>query len=145
MGYQKQPMIDYTKLANAFYRVSAKAVITNTNNEFLFAQESDGILDFLGGGINFGENPQEAIIREIQEETGLKATLINKNAIAITTAKNTNGVWIMNIFYRVSLTDFNFTASNECTDILFLSKEKALTHNVQPAITAFLKKHDEAK
>ena len=138
-------MIDYTKLANAFYRVSAKAVITNTNNEFLFAQESDDTLDFLGGGIDFGENPQEAIIREIQEEVGLKATLLTDNPVAISTAKNTNGVWIMNIFYRVSLTDFNFTASNECTDLLFLSKKKALTYNIQPAIIAFIKEYNTAK
>ena len=46
------------------YRLSAKALIYNEEHKFLLIKEAKGIRDFPGGGIEYGETPQETIQRE---------------------------------------------------------------------------------
>lgn len=53
------------------YRLSAKALIYDQNQKFLLIKEAKGIRDFPGGGIEYGETPQEAIKRELAEEIGI--------------------------------------------------------------------------
>ncbi|MCR5412449.1 MAG: NUDIX hydrolase [Patescibacteria group bacterium] len=53
------------------YRLSAKALVYNENKQFLLIKEVKGIRDFPGGGIEYGETPQEAIKRELSEELGI--------------------------------------------------------------------------
>jgi len=61
------------------YRVSAKALIYNENKQFLLIQEKKGIRDFPGGGIEYGETPQEAIKRELSEEMRIiDGVIVNK-------------------------------------------------------------------
>lgn len=50
------------------YRLSAKALIYDQNQKFLLIKEKKGIRDFPGGGIEYGETPQETIKRELSEE-----------------------------------------------------------------------------
>src|ERR1051326_2887469 len=54
------------------------AVIKNERGQILFAKrkepgnpEVDGKWEFPGGKIEFGEEPEQAVIREAKEETGL--------------------------------------------------------------------------
>jgi 8-oxo-dGTP diphosphatase len=54
------------------------AIITNNNGEILLARRhepeanhSHGKWEFLGGGININETPEEAVIREAREEGGV--------------------------------------------------------------------------
>ncbi len=39
----------------------------------LLERKEPKVLEFPGGGIEFGERPKEAVIRELREETGIKA------------------------------------------------------------------------
>jgi mutator protein MutT len=59
------------------------AVIRNEKGEALLAKrhqpetpEIHGMWEFVGGGINFGETPANAIIREIKEEIGVEAEIV---------------------------------------------------------------------
>lgn len=61
---------------------AVNAIILNDNKEILFTERSLGD-DFLpgywelpGGGIDYGETPQEALIRELKEECGLEIEII---------------------------------------------------------------------
>ncbi len=59
------------------------AVIRNEKGEILLAKrhqpnhpEADGKWEFVGGGIEFGEEPEQALIREVKEESGLNVKVI---------------------------------------------------------------------
>lgn len=59
------------KLADLKWRPAAYSVIIK-DNKILLLKQINGY-DLPGGGIEIGETPEEAAIREIQEETGLIA------------------------------------------------------------------------
>ncbi len=61
----------------------AVAIVTNDDKEILLAKRhepesphSHGKWEFLGGGINFGETPEQATIREAKEEGGIDIKII---------------------------------------------------------------------
>lgn len=61
---------------HAYFLVGVKVVIFNDNNEVLLLQRSDKTSrahgwDFAGGGVDKGESPLDAVMREVYEETGL--------------------------------------------------------------------------
>jgi 8-oxo-dGTP diphosphatase len=58
-------------------RVSAYALIREANRLLLCRISNDlprwaGVWTLPGGGLNFGEDPEIAVVREVEEETGLK-------------------------------------------------------------------------
>lgn len=52
---------------------AAFAVIVSRATRVLLVQKADGKWGLPGGGIRRGETPLDAVIREVHEETGLKA------------------------------------------------------------------------
>lgn len=59
------------------------AVIQNEKGEILLARRNEPKLkhahnkwEFVGGGIEFGENPEEALKREVKEEAGVEIKII---------------------------------------------------------------------
>ena len=67
-----------------FFRASVGAVITNGRGQVLALERSDtlGAWQFPQGGLDAGEEPLDAIFREVQEETGIteaQLTLIRQH------------------------------------------------------------------
>ena len=64
-----------------FQQVCVGGFILNSNNEVLVVKRSDnddflpGLWELPGGGTDFGENPQEALKREVFEEVGLSVSV----------------------------------------------------------------------
>ena len=55
------------------------AIINNAKGEILFAKRNEpetpeihNMWEFPGGKIEFGEDPEEAVVREVAEETGVR-------------------------------------------------------------------------
>ena len=107
-----------------FYRVSAKALILDeSRKKFLIVQEEDGKWELPGGGIDHGENPQEALKRELKEEMGLKTLFIAPRPSYFLTFKNVTGYWMSNALYETKVENLSFTPSNECIAIRFVSPD----------------------
>lgn len=61
----------------------AVAIITNEKKQVLLAKRfepeakhSHGKWEFIGGGIDFGETPEEAVVRETKEEAGIDIKIV---------------------------------------------------------------------
>ena len=121
-----------------FYRISIKALILDDEKRFLLAKESNGKWELPGGGLDFGEKPQICIIREIKEEMGLDVTFVDDSPSYFLTSQKENGRWFSNIIYLTKVNDLNFTASDECVEMRFFTKEEALKENLFSNVTDFV-------
>ncbi len=50
--------------------INAYVVLYN-NGRILLLKRKDGIWEFPGGGVDWGEHPEDSAIRELREETGI--------------------------------------------------------------------------
>lgn len=115
-----------TPIPNTFYRISIKALIQDENNKFLLALEDNGTWELPGGGLDFGETPQECLPRELKEEMGITTISIAKNPSYFLTWKE-NDMWRSNVIYETKVANLDFKPSEECVDIRFFSADEALT------------------
>jgi len=127
------------EVPNCFYRTSVKALILDEQKRFLLAREDNGFWELPGGGLDFGENPHDCLVRELQEEMGLEATFINDQPSYFVTIQHTNGVWKANVLYEVKLKDLDFTPSSECVEVRFFTPETAASENLFPIVKEFVK------
>lgn len=133
------------QIPNCFYRISAKALILDDQKKFLLAKEDNGLRELPGGWLDFWENPQEWIKRELIEEMWIQAKWVSKKPSYFITCKNLKGVWISNIIYevQVDMKDvFNFTPSGECQEVKFFTKEEAEKEEAFPNVKEFIKQFD---
>lgn len=119
-------------IPNRFYRVSIKALILNeTRDKFLLSKEHDGRWELPGGGLDWGEAPEVCLRREIHEEMGLEVTWMADTPAYFFTGQSTNypEVKIANVLYEVTLEHLNFTPSDECQEVRFVSPQEVLEMN----------------
>lgn len=66
----------------------ALAVVFDKEGKILMARREEvrshfnNLWQFPGGGIEFGEDPKDAVVREVREETGLTVKLLSKHPFA---------------------------------------------------------------
>ena len=65
---------------DAFYRVSIRGLMQE-GNKFLLGHHHEGTWETFGGGLDFGEEPRDALRREILEELGCQTPFISEDPI----------------------------------------------------------------
>ncbi|OGZ07606.1 MAG: hypothetical protein A3C93_02175 [Candidatus Lloydbacteria bacterium RIFCSPHIGHO2_02_FULL_54_17] len=121
-----------------FYRVSAKALILDeTRTKFLVVQEQDGRWELPGGGIDHGEEATETLKREIKEEMGLEVLHVASQPAYLMTFLNVTGYWMGNALYETTVKDLNFTPSDECVALRFVTPTEAKALNAFPNVAKF--------
>jgi 8-oxo-dGTP diphosphatase len=128
------------EIKSGYYRVSLKALILDeTRTKFLVAKEDNGLWGLPGGGWDWGETYDDCLKRELHEEMGFTTTWI-KQAPAYLLPGHMNKkkeIWITNVVFEVTIADLNFTPSNECTAIMFVTAEDVRTMDTNQNVQLF--------
>lgn len=91
---------NYKENGTKFKRTAARAVIRKGNKYAMIKSDKYGEYKFPGGGVKKGENPIEALIREVLEETGL--TVVKEKIRYLGRAEERRKGEIEDIFEMVS-------------------------------------------
>ena len=128
------------EIKNGYYRLSVKALIFDpTRTKFLLVQEDNGKWELPGGGLDWGEKPEEGIRREIKEEMGLEVMSIAAKPSYVTTGtRDSDGMWTANIIFETTLKHLNFMPSSECVAIKFVTAAEAKELDVLLMVKKFL-------
>lgn len=119
----------------SFYRVSVKALVRDSSGRILISRELDGRWDLLGGGLDHEEDPIDGLRRELYEESGLVAAKIASHPSYFLTMYNPkHQVHIANVIYEAELANLDFTPSDECLELRFVSFDEIADLDVQPNI-----------
>ena len=110
----------------SFYRVSIKALILSEDKKkFLVGHAKNGKWLLLGGGMDWGETVEECLSRELKEEAGLEISVLNLNPAYTIPGQRDNGDWAINMVHEVIIKNLDFTPTDECTEIKFVSAAEA--------------------
>ncbi len=116
------------------YRISVKAVIKDDAGRVLLGREKDGSWELPGGGLEHGENPKEALAREIAEETGYAVDWMSDQPVAFWTINKDVGSptlkWFAFVAYGAKVSgEFrpSFGTNDEVEEIRYVSPAEAKT------------------
>jgi 8-oxo-dGTP diphosphatase len=118
-----------SQLRSKYYRVSVKALVLNeAKDKFLILRQTDSLWDWdlPGGGLVWGENAHSGLKREIIEEMSVKTSRIADRPsyfLGGFQMSREQDVWVVNIIYETELETLDFTPTDECQEIKFISLE----------------------
>ena len=113
-----------TSIKDCLYRVAAKAVIIK-NDKVLLTKDSEDIgWTFPGGGIDIGENVDQAIIRELSEEIGISAddVVVLPTKLPVSIGHVKDGIPRCNIHVAVSLNTDEISPTQEIVELQWIPR-----------------------
>jgi 8-oxo-dGTP diphosphatase len=128
------------EIKSGYYRVSIKALILDeTRTKFLVAQEDNGLWGLPGGGWDWGETYDSCLKRELHEEMGLTVISVEKTPSYLVPAhmNKKKEIWITNVVFEVTVADLDFTPSNECVAIKFVTAENVRAMDTNQNVQLF--------
>ncbi len=133
------------QVPNCFYRVSIKGLILNEKRDkFLIGRDEAGFWDLPGGGLEWGETPQNDLTREVEEEMHLAVTKVSYRPCYFLTGRQTVNpdIHIANIIYECQVNNFNFTPTRECLEIQFVDVKDIIDLEVSDSVRELVKIFD---
>ena len=85
-----------------------------------------------GGGIGHGEDPREALVREVKEELNLDVTYVSEQPVYVWTnrfegCRGMDWYYSVVLAYKMELANLDFTPTEEVVDLQLFSKEELTT------------------
>lgn len=112
--------------------------IIERDGTFLFVEESKerakGKFALPGGGIEHGESPEEAVVREVQEETGLVVEVDRLLAVCYRYKVEPDGKPNVAFLYACSVTGGEIRPSAEHPSITWLTLEQVAVLTAKEAL-----------
>jgi len=132
------------QIPECFYRISVKALILNeTRDKFLIVKEENGKWELPGGGLDWNTSPQDDVKWEIKEEMGIEVTWVAKNpSYFLTDLSGLPEKPRANVLYEVLVNSLDFTLSDECIELRFVSLEEAKQLDLFENVRIFTKLFD---
>jgi 8-oxo-dGTP diphosphatase len=122
-------------------RLLAKIFVLNNDGEILLLQRSRTDnrrplgWDLPGGNVEYNENPNDAVLRELAEEAGLTAT----SSSVFYVGAETEPHYIVTLLYKGRATSFDVQLSHEHEQYQWIRPEKITDFNMpQKYVTAAL-------
>lgn len=114
-------------MKNVRFHITVKGIVVLDNQILLLKRirpSSDGLgyWELPGGGLEYGETPNQALIRELKEETGLDIIILKP---AYTFTKIREGYQTVGIGYLCIPKNDHVLLSDEHCDYLFATIDKA--------------------
>ena len=129
-------------------RLAVVAIMRNHENKILLVQRNEpasphihGKWHFPGGGIEFGEHPTEAIMREIDEELGaLSVQLMTKRPIVSSNVHPTYNIQSIVLGFPILYLDGEIDVSKDDSigDVKWFELEEVQSLDSTPEVAAFV-------
>lgn len=102
-------------------------VIVRNGDKILFLKRKDGLWELPGGGVEWGEEPEQAARRELREETGLAAEtpLVFVGITSAVYKKGEDDKHSVYIVYETKVEKNNVIISGEHEEYRWLNKTEA--------------------
>ncbi len=120
------------------YPIAVKGIIENNNGEILIVKRSNtddhkpNVWETVGGGMDIKESPQQALAREIIEETGLSVEV--KNPFNVFTFKKDTGEFKVGITFICKYLGGDVVLSSEHTDYKWIKSEEFVNFDSIPSL-----------
>lgn len=107
--------------------IAVKALIVS-NEKFLIirrssqARDNEGAWELPGGRLEFGESPQNALIREVSEEVGLEVS--DSRIISSWTFMKNESTQVVGLTFICRVSAGEVTLSHEHDDFIWISKQE---------------------
>lgn len=129
-------------MSNLFH-LAVKGLVV-CNHRFLVVQKlpkkehAPGYWELPGGGLSFGESPEEALVREIAEETSLKVTVTHP--LFIWSFMKNSEKQVIGITYHCMTDSDDVVLSSEHLDYRWITREEIDQVQLMPELKKDLKK-----
>lgn len=99
-----EPRKEITDIIDCLYRVSLKAIVIK-NKKLLMTREKEGFYSLPGGGLDYGEDLDEALARELEEELAISRDNITVDSSPIHTTNKgmLHGIPRFHLYFKVDL------------------------------------------
>lgn len=123
------------EIDDCLYRVATKAIVVHDDKVLLVREIPEMWWGFPGGGVDYGENIQTSLVRELVEELGVKPDDVRSDFKIVhhTIGAIVDGIPRMNLFYKVNIHPSAVISTDDVAESRWFSKDEFMNPHMSPS------------